>query len=277
MNKIVVITGASRGLGVVIADDLATDGGTLVLAARDEAGLRATAAKVEAKGARAVVVPCDVTRPEDRARLLAAAEAEGPVDVLVNNAGVEIAMAVLDQTEADVEQQVRVNLLGPLHLTKAFLPAMVARGRGSIVMISSMSGKSPTPYNAIYAATKHGINGFTSSLRIELLGTGVQVGTVCPSFVRDAGMWSDAGVPAPAMLKEVAPQAVARAVRQVLAGKAEVLVTPGPIRPMLALTQIFPTIDGPALRFMGVLDALKARAKVVVEQRRRPGASGPVG
>jgi uncharacterized protein len=276
MNKIVVITGASRGLGVVIAEDLAADRGTLVLAARDEAGLRATAAKVGARGARAVIVPCDVTRPEDRARLLAAAEAEGPVDVLVNNAGVEIAMAVLDQTEADVEQQVRVNLLGPIHLTKAFLPAMVARGRGAIVMVSSMSGKSPTPYNAIYAATKHGINGFTASLRIELHGTGVQVGVVCPSFVREAGMWSDAGVPAPAMFKEVAPQAVARAVRKVLAGKAEVLVTPGPIKPMLALAQIFPTMDGPALRFMGVLDALKARAKVAVERRRlaTPGRVG---
>jgi len=267
MNRIVVITGASRGLGVVIAEDLAADGGTLVLAARDEAGLKATAAKVEARGARAVIVPCDVTRPEDRARLVAAAKAVGPVDVLVNNAGVEVAMAVLDQTEADVEQQVRVNLLGPLHLTKAFLPAMVARRQGAIVMISSMSGKSPTPYNAVYAATKHGINGFAASLRIELDGSGVRVGVVCPSFVREAGMWSDSGVKAPAMLKEVSPQAVARAVRKVLAGKVEVLVTPGPIRPMLALAQIFPTLDGAALRFLGVLDALKARAKVAVERR----------
>jgi short-subunit dehydrogenase len=269
MNRITVVTGASRGLGVVIAEELAKGGGTLVLAARDEAGLRATAAKVEARGARAVIVPSDVTRPEDRARLRAAAEAEGPVDVLVNNAGVEIPMAVLDQTEADVEQQVRVNLLGPLHLTKAFLPAMVARGQGAIVMISSMSGKSPTPYNAVYAATKHGINGFAASLRIELEGTGVQVGVVCPSFVAEAGMWSNAGVPAPAMFKEVSPRAVARAVRRVLAGKAEVLVTPNPVRPMLALVQLFPALDGAALRFMGVLSALEARAKVAAERRRQ--------
>ena len=252
---------------MVIAEDLAADGGTLVLAARDEAGLQATAATVVAKGARAVVVPCDVTLPEDRARLLAAAQAEGPVDVLVNNAGVEIAMAVLDQTPADVEQQVRVNLLGPIHLTMAFLPAMVARGQGQIVMISSMSGKSPTPYNALYSATKYGINGFTASLRIELEGTGVQAGVVCPSFVREAGMWSDAGVAAPALFKEVSPQAVARGVRKVLAGRGEVLVTPGPVKPMLALGQFFPNIDGPALRMMGVLDALKARAKVAVARR----------
>ncbi len=267
-SRVVVVTGASRGLGVTIAEDLARDGGVLVLAARDEAGLRATAAKVEACGARAVVVPCDVTVPADRARLVAEAEALGPVHVLVNNAGVEIAIAVIDQTHDDIEAQVRVNLLGPIHLTRAFLPGMLANKRGQIVMISSMSGKSPTPYNALYTATKYGLNGFTASLRIELDGSGVSAGVVCPSFVSDAGMWSDSGVPAPAMMREVSPAAVARGVRKVLSGKAEVLVTPTPVRPMLALGQFFPTIDGPMLRLLGVLDALKARARVTAAHRR---------
>lgn len=261
-ERVVVVTGASRGIGVVIAEDLAADGGVIVLSARDEAGLKATAAKVEARGARAVVVPGDLTRPEDRARLLEAAQALGSVDILINNAGLEIAVAVLDQTEQSVERQVALNLLAPIHLTRAFLPGMIAAGRGAVVMISSMSGKSPTPYNAIYAATKYGINGFTASLRIELEGTGVHVGVVCPSFVKDAGMWSDSGVPAPAMMKEVSLEAVARGVRKVLGGRSEVLVTPTPVRPMLALGQFFPSIDGTALRWLGVLDALKERARV---------------
>ena len=266
-QRVVVVTGASRGIGVVIAEDLASDGGTLVLSARDAAGLEATAARVRAKGARAVVVPGDVTRAEDRARLVAAAEAEGPVEVLVNNAGVEIPIAILDQTEADIDQQVRVNLLGPIHLTRAMAPAMVARGRGVVVMVSSMSGKSPTPYNGIYTATKFGINGFAASLRLELEGTGVHVGVVCPSFVSDAGMWSDAGVPAPRAMREVSPAAVAKGVRKVIGGKAEVLVTPAPVRPMLALGQFFPTIDGPALRLLGVMEALKARSAVALRRR----------
>lgn len=266
-GRIVVVTGASRGLGVAIAEDLAADGGVLVLSARDEAGLRATAARVEAKGARAVIVPGDLTRAEDRARLVAAAEALGPIDVLVNNAGVEIAIAVIDQTEGDIEQQVRINLLAPIHLTRAFLPGMLAAKRGVVVMISSMSGKSPTPYNAIYSATKYGLNGFTASLRIELDGSGVGAGVVCPSFVADAGMWSDSGVPAPAAMREVKPAAVVKGVRKVIAGAAEVLVTPAPVRPMLALGQFFPTIDGPALRLLGVLEALKARARVTAQRR----------
>lgn len=267
-SKVVVVTGASRGLGVSIAEDLAQDGGVLVLAARDEAGLRATAAKVEARGARAVVVPCDVAVEADRARLVAESEALGPVSVLVNNAGVEVPMALIDQTEADIEKQVRVNLLGPIHLTRAFLPGMLANKHGQIVMISSMAGKSPTPYNTLYSATKYGLNGFTSSLRIELEGTGVRVGSVCPSFVSEAGMWSDGGLAAPAALREVPPSAVVRGVRRVLGGKGEVLVTPGPVRPMLALGQFFPSVDGPILKMMGVLKVLRVHAEQTAAQRR---------
>lgn len=267
-TRVVVVTGASRGLGVYIAEELARDGGALVLTARDEAGLRATAAKVEARGARAVVVPGDLSRAEDRARLVAEAEALGPIDALINNAGVEITLAVIDQTEADIEQQVRVNLLAPIHLTRAFLPGMLAARRGAIVMLSSMSGKSPTPYNALYAATKYGINGFTASLRVELDGTGVSAGVVCPTFVADTGMWADFGLKAPTLMGEVSPAAVVKAVRKVMNGSAEILVTPTPVRPMLAIGQFFPTIDGPALRMLGVLDALKAQADAVLAKRR---------
>ncbi len=273
-ERVAVVTGASRGIGVVIAEDLAADGGVIVLSARDEAGLKATAARVEAKGARAVVVPGDLTRAEDRARLVAEVTRLGAPDVLVNNAGVEVCMAALDQTEAEITQQIQVNLLAPLLLTRALAPGMVAAGRGVIVMISSMSGKSPTPYNAIYTASKFGLNGFTASLRLELEGTGVHLGVVCPSFVAEAGMFSDTGVAAPASMREVTPAQVVRGVRKVIGGASEVLVTPTPVRPMLALGQFFPNIDGPALRLLGVMDVLKKRAEVTLQRRRGPGSAG---
>lgn len=265
-GRTVVLTGASRGIGVGIAEALAAEGARIVLSARDAAGLEATAAKVRAAGGEAIVVPGDVTRPEDRAALLAAA---GEIDVLVNNAGIEIPVSVLDHSEADIEAELAVNLRAPLALTRAVLPGMVARGRGAVVMVSSMSGKSPTPYNAIYTATKFGLNGFTASLRIELAGTGVHAGVVCPSFVADAGMWADSGVKAPALMREVPPARVVAGVRRVIDGAPEVLVTPGPVRPLLAIGQLFPSLDAIMLRWLGVLDALKARAAATAAHRGR--------
>jgi short-subunit dehydrogenase len=268
--KVGILTGASRGIGVPIARHLASRVEQLVIAARDEAGLAATASLVEAAGARAIPVVVDVSLAADRERLVATASALGPIDLLVNNAGIEVAAAVVDQRADDIERQVAVNLLAPIHLTRAVLPAMIARRAGCVVMVSSMSGKSPTPYNAIYTATKHGLNGFTASLRIELADTGVHAGVVCPSFVADAGMWSDSGVKAPWLMSEVSLQAVVDGVERVIGGAGEVLVTPTPVRPLLALGQLFPGLDGPMLRRLGVLDALRDRARVITE-RRGPG------
>lgn len=267
MSRVTLLTGASRGLGVPIALELARDGGHLVLVARDREGLDATAARVAAAGATPHVVVADVTRPEDRARAVAAAEALGPVEVLVNNAGLEVPLAVVDQTPEDIERTLAVNLHAPLHLTRAVLPGMIARGRGVVVMVSSMSGKSPTPWNAVYTASKHGLNGFTASLRLELEGTGVRAGVVCPSFVAEAGMWASTGVKAPPLLKEVSPAAVAAGVRAVLDGRGEVLVTPSPVRPMLALAQLVPSLDGRLLKLLGVWEVLRARARATAEGR----------
>ncbi|MEZ4237464.1 MAG: SDR family NAD(P)-dependent oxidoreductase [Myxococcota bacterium] len=258
-GEVVVLTGASRGLGVAIAQRLAARGAHLVLAARAADGLERVAAQVREAGGEATVVACDVTQAADRERLVAAASEVGPIAVLVNNAGVEMPGPFVDASAADVDQQVAVNLLAPVHLTHAVLPGMVARRKGVVVQVSSMSGKAPTPYNAVYAATKYGLNGFTGSIRIELEGTGVHAGVVCPGFVADTGMWADSGGKAPAMMREVSPERVADGVAQVIDGAVEVLVTPGPMRPALALAQLAPRLDGFVLKRFGVLDVLKQR------------------
>jgi short-subunit dehydrogenase len=266
MSRVVIITGASRGIGAEIAKSLAADGGALVLAARDERGLETTAAAVRSAGARAVPVVADMAIQADRERLIGIAEAEGPVEVLINNAGVETPVPVVEQTLDEIEMQLRVNLHAPIMLTRLMLPKMMRRSRGCIVMVSSMSGKSATPFNAVYASTKYGLNGFVGSLRFELEGTGVHVGAVCPGFV-SGGMWADGGVKAPALLREVSIGKVVKGVRKVMAGSQEVLVTPGPVRPLLALSQLAPSLTGPVLRGLGVLDALKKRAQVVQQRR----------
>jgi short-subunit dehydrogenase len=256
-GKIVLVTGASRGLGRVIAVALAGAGAELVLAARDAKKLEETR---EACGssARVRLSSCDVTSADSRRRLI---EEVGRVDVLVNNAGIEHTAAVIDQTDEQVDAQIQTNLVAAIDLTRRVLRPMIERKYGVIVNISSMSGKSPTPYNAIYAATKFGLNGFTSSLDIELEGTGVHAGVVCPSFVAGAGMWADTGLAAPKLLKEVPAVRVGEAVLAVIAGKREVLVTPTPVRPLLALRELFPKLDRKVLGAMGVLDVLKSRAR----------------
>jgi short-subunit dehydrogenase len=255
-RPVALLTGASRGLGEVIARRLAAAGWDLVLVARDAAKLAEVAASCAP--ARVVCIGADVTVPADRARLLSEA---GPIDALINNAGVEVTLPLVDHSEADVAVTLETNLHAPIALTRLALPPMLARGRGAIVHVSSMSGKGPTPWNAVYAASKHGLVGFTSSLQVELHGTGVHVGVVCPGFVSGQGMWASTGVKAPLALREVTPEQVADAVLAALAGAPEVLVTSGPIRPLLALQELFPSIRGPVMRRLGIVAALRERAE----------------
>lgn len=256
-GKRALLTGASRGLGVYIARGLATEGVDLVLSARDAAKLEGTAEECRRLGVNVALCAADVCSAEDRERLLREA---GAIDILVNNAGVEITRRLQDQTAEDVRAQIETNLVAPIELMRAALPDMIARGSGVVVNVSSMSGKASTPYNSVYAATKHGLCGLSSSLAIELHGTGVHVGVVCPSFVAEAGMWADHGLEAPAMMREVPPARVSDAVLRVIRGETEVLVTPGPMRPLLALRALLPEIEGRMMRAMGIAKVLARRA-----------------
>lgn len=257
-GKRALVTGASRGIGVYIARELAKEGAVLALAARDTEKLGAVASECRALGATVRVVGADVSRAADRLRLLAEA---GEIDILVNNAGVEIPRAFTDQSEEEVRAQIETNLVAPIELTRAALPAMLSRKSGVVVNVSSMAGKAATPFNAVYSATKHGLNGFTASLAVELHETGVHVGVVCPGFVSEAGMWAKSGLRAPATMREVSPEKVARAVMRVIRGETEVLVTPGPMRPLLALRDLAPGIEGRMLRAMGITKILAARTE----------------
>lgn len=259
-DQVVLLTGASRGIGVSIAQELGRRGARVLLTARSAEGLAKTAALTQDAGGQATCLAGDITDPRFREALVAKAQAMGPLRALINNAGVEMPARFSEAELAQVDLQLAVNLQAPIHLTRLVLPAMIAQGQGAVVMVSSMSGKSPTPFNAIYTATKHGLNGFAASIRIELQQSGVHIGSVCPSFVAQAGMWKDTGLSAPAMMKEVPLDKVVQGTFQALNGAPEVLVTPTPVRPLLAIAQLFPRLDGWLLRKMGILEVLEQRA-----------------
>jgi short-subunit dehydrogenase len=256
-----IVTGASRGIGPYIAKTLAAQGVSLTLAARDAARLEDTRGACEALGVRAIAVPTDVTSREDLRKLVETAERElGPIDILVNNAGIEITKSLQDTSFDEIDAVVRTNLSAPVWLIKMVLPQMMEHRRGAIVNVSSLAGKFCAPYDAIYAATKAGLIGLSLSVGLELDGSGVTIGTVCPGFVSEAGMWANTGGKAPRMLREVSPERCANAVLKVIAGSSQELVSSVPIRPLLALAELAPTMTKPILKRLGVLKAFRDRA-----------------
>lgn len=229
-NSIGILTGASRGLGVLMAEALASKGVSLALAARSEGDLEETVGRVQARGVRAIAVPTDVTKAEDLERLVARTTDElGPPSLLVNNAGIEKLGAFESLSLDQISSIFATNVVALVSLTRLVVPGMLERGRGHVVNISSMAGKVAAPYYTIYSASKHAVVGFSWSLRAELHGRGVGVSVVCPGYVEDTGMFSyrKAGSP-PKTVGTVRPEDVAATVVKVIErDKAEALVAGG--------------------------------------------------
>jgi short-subunit dehydrogenase len=169
-DQVVVITGASSGIGKETALQFGAAGAAVVLAARSAGALEYVADSIRAGGGRAHVVLTDVSKLEDIERLRdEALNAFGRIDTWVNNASIEEWATVDDHTPEEIEQIVRTNLLGTIFGTKAALAHMRTRGSGTIINVGSVESKRSLPLQSIYAATKHGVKGFTQSLRMELM------------------------------------------------------------------------------------------------------------
>jgi short-subunit dehydrogenase len=180
-----LVTGASAGLGRVFAERLAADGHDLVVVARDEGRLQTLAAHVGKRHrAHVEVLPADLSRRKGLRAVEERIAALPPLALLVNNAGFGTAGAFAELDVEGEEDEIRLNVLALVRLTRAALPAMLARGRGAIINVSSMAGFQPGPYSATYAATKAYVTSFTESLAEELRDTGVHVQALCPGFTR---------------------------------------------------------------------------------------------
>jgi short-subunit dehydrogenase len=183
-NKTFVITGASAGIGQALAIQLAQQGANLVLAARNQAALETTAEACMKAGGKAIAVPTDVSNSEACHNLIeSAVKTFGAIAGLINNAGISM-WARFDQvTDLSIfEQIMQVNYLGAVYCTHYALPYL-KESQGLLVAISSLCGKTGIPTRSGYVASKHAMQGFFDTLRIELRGTGVDVLVVSPGFV----------------------------------------------------------------------------------------------
>jgi uncharacterized protein len=255
-GKVGILTGASRGLGVEIARALAAKGAALALAARDEEGLKRTAADLGRFGVRTIAVPTDVTKTSDLERLVARTTDElGPPDLLVNNAGIETIAPLATFDVERIDAIIATNLTAAEKLTRLVIPGMIERRRGHVLNVSSASGKSGVSFYSVYGSTKHGLVGFSWSLRAELAQYGVGVSVLCPSFVSDTGMYADRSgnrKPPRSIAAVSAHEVAAAAVRAIEKDKAEVVVARGLAKISDVFFALSPELSMKVARRMGV-------------------------
>jgi NAD(P)-dependent dehydrogenase (short-subunit alcohol dehydrogenase family) len=229
---VVIVTGASSGIGRVIAVRLAARGDTVVLAARRAAELESVAAEIATAGGTAVPVPTDVTDPRAVDALVERAlTVTGRIDALINNAGAGGDKSILAD-EAEVRAVVEVNLLAPIRLMRAVVPIMREQGSGSIVNIGSVAGE--IGISGIYSATKFGLRGMNDSVRRELAGTGIGVTLVEPGHIATDMTAHRSGLPG--------PEIVAAAVERALTRPRRRVVVPGKYRAAILLANALPAI-----------------------------------
>ena len=187
-GAVAVVTGASSGFGGLTARLLAKGGTSVVLAARRVERLKALAGEIEGRGGRALAVRCDVTEVADLQALRDRVdETFGQCDVLINNAGIPGGGRFEEVSLEQIEQVIRVNLLGVMLCTKVFLPMMLERPRGHIVNVGSVAGRYATPGASVYTASKHGVVAFSEALYYELAPRGILVTSVNPGFAATEG------------------------------------------------------------------------------------------
>jgi short-subunit dehydrogenase len=216
-----LVTGATGGIGGAVARALHARGARVVLTGRRGALLEELRASL---GEGAEVLPADLAERDAPARLAGAA---GDVDVLVANAAVPASGRVEDFDPDQIDRAIDVNLRAPIQLTRALLPGMLDRGRGHVVLVSSLSGKAASPRSGIYSATKFGLRGFAAGLREDVEPRGIGVTVVFPGFVSEAGLFAESGVKLPPWVRTRTPDQVAAAVvRGIERERAELDVAP---------------------------------------------------
>jgi short-subunit dehydrogenase len=245
-----LVTGASRGIGTLIARAIVSEGGHVVLTGRSATELRAVTSELAAAGADVSFVPADLTRPGAAASLVETIERQrGGVDLLVNNAGGDPLREFHTMTVDENLRTLQLNLVAPVALSHAVLGGMLHRGRGHIVNISAMAGRVSFPYTEAYAAAKDGVIGFTRVLRSDYRPHGVSASVLILGAIRDAGqgqrMLDGAGMKASRFMApaEAVAQAVVKAVQK---DRAELVIMPGPGRLLRAAMDYFPGL-GPAV------------------------------
>ena len=243
-GRTVLLTGATGGLGHAIARRLRAAGAQLVLTGRRSEVLESLAAETGG-----LTVAVDLSDP---VAVQGLADACADVDVLVANAGLPGSGQLTSFSVEEIDRALAVNLRAPMVLARLLAERMVARRSGHIVLMSSLAGKAAPPGSAVYSATKFGLRGFALSLREDLRRSGVGVSVVLPGFVRDAGMFHDAGTKLPPYVGTTTPDAVADAVLSAIEqDRGEVDVAPIALRAGTAIAGAAPEIAAAVQRRLG--------------------------
>jgi short-subunit dehydrogenase len=269
VGKTILLTGASRGLGALVATLLAQESRvTLVGISRSGQGLATVGAEVMAAGAEWVAIPFDISQIEQLPQLVEQVyQTVGPVDILINNAGIETYSAFQDYSVTDLQQVMNTNLIAAMELSRLLLPKMIDRGGGHIVNITSLAAKKGHPYDSIYSASKGGLQMWSDAIRQELAGTGVEVSIVCPGYISDQGLMASTGVPAPKLAGSSTAEQVARAIVQVIRDdRAEIWVNQNWFQEIITkilfgLSAVFPNFSDYMYRFIGIPEANRQRIK----------------
>src|SRR5437764_5807639 len=260
-----LVTGGSGGIGAYIARALARAGVNVVVSGRREDPLASVVAELRQKGVAAEAVPGDLHEPAQVDTLIERSEAAlGPLDVLVNNAGIEQAAAFTRYTRDELTSMVDLNLTVPLLLTHSVLAGMLERGRGHVAFIASVAGKLGPAYTVPYAATKAGLIAVTQSLRAQYAEAPVGFSVICPGFVAGEGMYQrmvEQGLSSNWLMGSTTIDKVADKVLDAIRhDRPEVIENGTPVRPLLALGQLSPRLAEGIARRIGVTELFRRLA-----------------
>ena len=261
-EKVVIVTGASRGFGKVLAGSFAEAGASVVLAARGGEPLEAAAEGARRRGGQALAVPTDVTdQSQVEAMIAATIEQFGRIDALVNNAGRSPRGDLAHTTAEDFGELMELNLLGAVRCTQAALPHLLA-ARGHVVNIGSLASKAAARWGGAYSATKFALAAYSQQLRMELEDDGLHVLLVCPGPIagnnpRERSEEELAGLPSAARqpgsgarLKRLAPEQVAAEVLRACQRRRKELIIPWRARLLFVLSAVSPNWGDWLLRKM---------------------------
>jgi short-subunit dehydrogenase len=239
-GKVVLITGASEGIGAACASEFARAGARLSLTARSQAGLEA------AGGPQSLITAGDLTAEETRALVVERTlERFGAIDILINNAGMGLYMPSWQTPLPEARRLWELNFFALLGMTQLVVPHMRARGSGMIVNVGSIAGKMTLPWFSLYSASKYAVGSLTEGLRMELQGSGVRTLIVCPGYVHTGFQSHVIGGHPPARVLQgkrfaITAQQCAQAIRRGVERDARTVVTPRSGWLLIALARLFP-------------------------------------
>ena len=270
-GQVVLLTGASGGLGNYFTRAFAERGAQLMLVAYPGTGLEELRDSVQKMGVKAVALPADVRDPAQRKMIVEQTLKEfGRIDILVNNAGIEFTCPYHELPEQSVMDVLAVNLEAPMILTHMVLPGMLERKSGFIVNISSLAGKCGPADQEPYAASKAGLINFTTSFRATYKGSGVSATVICPGFV-ETGIYTrlknNTGISAPFLLGAIMPERVVRVTMKAIENDLpEIVISKLPFRPTLSFIAMFPRGGEWLIRATGAHDFF---GRVVAAQKKK--------